>query len=73
MKQCEICSKDIKTDDYYNDTENDYHNECWDTYLIETAISCGIPKSVVMGKTKLSDHFLKKYIDSQCNRSKVSE
>jgi hypothetical protein len=29
----------------------------------------GIPQSVIDGKTKLSDHFSKDYIDQQCGRN----
>jgi hypothetical protein len=32
------------------------------------AIQAGIPRSVVAGKTKLSDHFSEDYINWKCNK-----
>jgi hypothetical protein len=37
-------------------------------FLQEEAISHGIPRSVVKGKSKLSNHFSQEYINHQCNR-----
>lgn len=34
--------------------------------FVSSALDAGIPLSVVMGKTKLTDHFSREYIDAQC-------
>lgn len=39
----------------------------------EAALDAGIPLSVIEGKTKLSDHFSKEYIDFQKNPKGFSE
>jgi hypothetical protein len=38
-----------------------------------SAMSAGIPLSVILGKTKLRDHFSQDYIDFMCNRPARSE
>ncbi len=38
--------------------------ECLSAY--ESALDAGIPSSVILGKSKLTDHFTKAYIDAQC-------
>jgi hypothetical protein len=56
-----------------NTTQNhDEHNERYDddceecARLIEqSALDAGIPLSVIQGKTKLTDHFSREYIDMQ--------
>lgn len=35
----------------------------------ESALSAGIPLSVILGKTTLHDHFSEEYIDAQCGRT----
>ena len=39
-----------------------------DIFIKEEAIKNGIPRSVVEGKSKLSDHFSQEYINHKCNR-----
>lgn len=68
MKHCNICNNEILEEEYYSDTECDYHNGCWDSYFFNEVISHGIPRSVVEGKTKLTDHFSIEYIDFKCNK-----
>ena len=70
--ECEICNKNIELDHYDTDGEHNFHEICWTNYQNETAISCGIPKSVVDGKTNLTDHFTKEYINNKCNKKEES-
>lgn len=39
----------------------------------EDALAAGIPLSVIDGKTRLSDHFSKEYIDWRCNKQTSSD
>jgi hypothetical protein len=56
---------------------NDLQRECVceDEVMCEAcqiigALDAGIPRSVIAGKTKLSDHFSEGYIDHKCGRSR---
>ncbi len=67
---CDICGKPMARADLHSDDSGDYHERCIAEYHKESAIAAGIPRSVVEGKTKLSDHFSEEYILSQCNKTK---
>ena len=41
---------------------------CHKEWIINEAVSHGIPRSVAEGKTKLSDHFSEDYINWKCGR-----
>ncbi len=41
--------------------------------FIAGALSAGIPRSVIAGETRLSDHFSAEYINHQCNREQSDE
>ena len=41
---------------------------CCPACEVANAIQAGIPRSVVAGRTKLSDHFSESYINWKCNR-----
>ena len=64
VQYCHDCGIHVDTD---HDCEHfDENGECTANFEDE-AIAAGIPKSVVDGKTKLSDHFSKEYINYKCN------
>jgi len=71
--KCEICEKSIDADELHSDDSGEYHTRCIDEYHKESAIAAGIPRSVVEGKTKLSDHFSEDYIRSQCPQAESKE
>ena len=73
MLHCDICNKEINPSQNETDGENDFHIKCWDEYLYNEAISHGIPRSVVDGKTSLKDHFSQEYIEYKCNKELKNE
>ena len=68
MKTCELCKDPIKPIDLTTDGEHEFHEACWLNYLNDQVFLAGIPRSVIEGETKLSDHFIESYINYKCNR-----
>lgn len=65
---CDICTHLIEPDELYSDESGEYHTKCIEEYHREAAVTAGIPRSVVEGRTRLSDHFSESYINWKCNR-----
>ena len=74
---CEKCGEatidtdydtDYDTDSGHEDESGWHCEECWDEILKQGALDAGIPKSVIDGKTELSDHFSKEYIKYTCGK-----
>ena len=67
--KCDICTKKIVDIDFKSDDAGEYHWSCWENFCKKEALLAGIPQSVIDGKTKLSDHFFKSYINFKCNKN----
>lgn len=50
--------------------DDDNETYC-DACFIAGALEAGIPRQVIFGQTKLSDHFSEEYIKAQCPREDV--
>lgn len=64
---CEICIKEIPT---ISDESGNFCESCYNKAFIESALNAGIPLSVIEGKTKLSDHFPREYIEEQIAKAR---
>jgi hypothetical protein len=50
-----------------------YHDDMECIGNMEQESEAGIPVSVIVGETKLTDHFSQEYINAQCGRNKETE
>jgi hypothetical protein len=66
--KCEVCGKAL-SEDHHSDESGDYCWPCYEAAMKQSALDAGIPLSVIEGKTKLSDHFSKEYIEYRCGRT----
>lgn len=65
IKICDDCKAtfDVEIDDGHVGDDGFYCYSCWTEYEKQSALDAGIPLSVIEGKTKLSDHYSKEYLD----------
>ena len=61
MNRCEECRADF--DEGVINEAGVLCEPCWDKSQVQSALDAGIPLSVILGKTKLRDHFSQEYID----------
>lgn len=60
---CGVDAHDLRADD-----SGTYCEACYRKTFVESALSAGIPMSVIEGRSKLSDHFSKEYIAHKIGR-----
>lgn len=60
MNLCETCQSN-KVE--LSDESGEYCSLCYRKAWTQSALDAGIPLTVIEGKTKLSDHFTKEYIN----------
>jgi hypothetical protein len=60
---CDDCAKSFERDSGHCGDDAILCGPCAERNIRESALAAGIPASVIEGKTKLSDHFSKDYID----------
>ena len=69
----DICDKCKQNYSFYSDESGDYCTICYQFEWVKSALEAGIPRSVIEGRTKLTDHFSQEYIDSQCGKTKEND
>lgn len=64
MNTCDKCKRVLPVD-HHSDDAGSWCFDCARDLQCRAALEAGIPASVIDGKTKLTDHFSREYIDSQ--------
>lgn len=71
--QCDQCDSHFETGSGRLGEDGSFCDKCDRTNMIQGALDAGIPMSVIMGRTKLSDHFSERYINAQCGKPSHDE